>query len=141
MFVEEGFRVRFENGETIDFYADSTAEKEGWMVALSEVVGKDAKQTKKWTDLVLKREKALASKAKHVGQEQIKPTGLRQAAPQTALRGSASPSKKPVPTSSRPYSQQGHRPSASESKPAPVPKDLKNMTPAERRAKTRSMVF
>lgn len=63
MFVEEGFRVRFGNGEIIDFYADSAAEKEGWMKVLSETVGKgnnghggDATR-KSWTDLVLAREK------------------------------------------------------------------------------------
>jgi hypothetical protein len=32
MFVEEGFRIRFANGEVIDFYADSAAEKDGWMM-------------------------------------------------------------------------------------------------------------
>ena len=60
MFVEEGFRVRFANGETIDFYADSAAQKDEWMKALSEVVGKDTSKPKTWTDLVLAREKAVA---------------------------------------------------------------------------------
>lgn len=46
MFVEEGFRVRFANGETIDFYADSAAEKDGWMKILSDVVGKDTSKAK-----------------------------------------------------------------------------------------------
>lgn len=53
MFVEEGFRIRFANGETIDFYADSAAEKDGWMKALAEVVGKEPAKAKAWTDLVL----------------------------------------------------------------------------------------
>lgn len=61
MFVEEGFRIRFANGETIDFYADSTAEKDGWMKALSEVVGKEPAKVKAWTDLVLSRQRAASS--------------------------------------------------------------------------------
>ncbi|KAK0977611.1 Bud site selection protein bud4 [Friedmanniomyces endolithicus] len=73
-YVEEGFRIRFANGETIDFYADSAEEKEGWMGALSQVIGKpgvgDAmgKQKKeedgkgvRWTEVVLAREKAAAA--------------------------------------------------------------------------------
>jgi hypothetical protein len=61
-YVEEGFRIRFANGETIDFYADSTAEKEKWMKALSQVVGKkdglSGDKKGKWTELVLRRERA-----------------------------------------------------------------------------------
>ncbi|KAK4541349.1 hypothetical protein LTR36_008107 [Oleoguttula mirabilis] len=67
-YVEEGFRIRFANGETIDFYADSAAQKEGWMEVLSQVVGKADAGGKNagggasasWTDLVLAREKAAA---------------------------------------------------------------------------------
>ncbi|CAK1364753.1 unnamed protein product [Cercospora beticola] len=59
-YVEEGFRIRFANGETIDFYADKTADKADWMVALSQVIGKadTGKKSASWTDLVLSREKA-----------------------------------------------------------------------------------
>jgi hypothetical protein len=59
-YVEEGFRIRFANGETIDFYADSSAAKDEWMAALSQVIGKPDVQKKNatWTDLVLKMEKA-----------------------------------------------------------------------------------
>lgn len=63
MFVEEGFRIRFANGETIDFYADSAAEKDGWMKALAEVVGKDSARAKAWTDLVMAKRRAIVSKA------------------------------------------------------------------------------
>ncbi len=73
MFVEEGFRIRFNNGEVIDFYADSTEQKDGWMQALGEVIGRDslggeedAGETKskgKWCELVLKREEALKKRA------------------------------------------------------------------------------
>ncbi|KAB5570447.1 cell division protein anillin-domain-containing protein [Coniochaeta sp. 2T2.1] len=73
MFVEEGFRIRFNNGEVIDFYADSTEQKEGWMKALGEVIGRDSlggeeegevsKAKGKWCELVLKREEALKKRA------------------------------------------------------------------------------
>lgn len=58
-YVEEGFRIRFANGETIDFYADKAADKEDWMVVLSQVIGKadPGKKAASWTDLVLAREK------------------------------------------------------------------------------------
>ncbi|KAL9102186.1 MAG: hypothetical protein Q9163_002634 [Psora crenata] len=61
MFVEEGFRIRFANGETIDFYADSAAEKDGWMKVLAEVVGKDIGKNIRWTDIVLAKQRAQAS--------------------------------------------------------------------------------
>ncbi|KEF59617.1 uncharacterized protein A1O9_04463 [Exophiala aquamarina CBS 119918] len=61
MFVEEGFRIRFANGEVIDFYADSTADKDEWMQALAQVVGKGVQGSsapvKGWVEMVLKREK------------------------------------------------------------------------------------
>jgi hypothetical protein len=64
MFVEEGFRIRFANGEVIDFYADSAAEKGDWMKVLSEVVGKagSSSQSKPWVDLILKRERSVAAR-------------------------------------------------------------------------------
>lgn len=59
MFVEEGFRIRFANGEIIDFYADNTAQKLEWMKVLSEVVGKDLGAAKTgWVDAVMAKEKA-----------------------------------------------------------------------------------
>ncbi|KAI5288390.1 Bud site selection protein bud4, partial [Ascosphaera atra] len=66
MFVEEGFRIRFGNGEVIDFYADGAAQKEGWMEMLSQVIGKGSAGSgspKAWTELVLKRERQLGFKA------------------------------------------------------------------------------
>ncbi|PGH13409.1 hypothetical protein AJ79_03688 [Helicocarpus griseus UAMH5409] len=66
MFVEEGFRIRFGNGEIIDFYADSGIEKDGWMRVLSETVGKGyaagSGQPKSWTEVVLKRERSIAAR-------------------------------------------------------------------------------
>ncbi|RYP92710.1 hypothetical protein DL770_001223 [Monosporascus sp. CRB-9-2] len=75
MFVEEGFRIRFNNGEVIDFYADTPEDKEGWMQVLGDVIGRPggdgagtgdddgAAGRRKWCDLVLKREEALRKRA------------------------------------------------------------------------------
>lgn len=81
MFVEEGFRIRFNNGEVIDFYADTPEDKEGWMKVLSDVIGRSSTSgagadsdddapgssssggRRKWCDLVLKREEALRKRA------------------------------------------------------------------------------
>ncbi len=73
MFVEEGFRIRFKNGEVIDFYADTAEDKEGWMKVLSEVTSRDSfgsdddggssRAKTKWCELVLKREEALRRRA------------------------------------------------------------------------------
>ncbi|KAI9796615.1 MAG: Bud site selection protein bud4 [Piccolia ochrophora] len=60
MFVEEGFRIRFANGEVIDFYADSAADKDGWMRVLADAVGKEPGGSG-WTAIVLGRENALKS--------------------------------------------------------------------------------
>ncbi len=66
MFIEEGFRIRFANGEVIDFYADSAAQKEEWMQTLSQIVGKGIVPTatpgKGWAEMVLKREKSVQKK-------------------------------------------------------------------------------
>ena len=68
-YVEEGFRIRFANGETIDFYADSRAHKDVWMEMLSQVMGKAdvEKKAATWTDLVLAREKAEGASSPSVG--------------------------------------------------------------------------
>jgi hypothetical protein len=74
MFVEEGFRIRFANGEVIDFYADSAAAKGEWMKALCEIVGKGASsgtQAKRWTEMVLKREKSIMAKDKKMKAEAV----------------------------------------------------------------------
>ncbi|EFY93362.1 hypothetical protein MAC_00600 [Metarhizium acridum CQMa 102] len=71
MFVEEGFRIRFNNGEVIDFYADTAEDKEGWMRVLSEILGRDSSMDEmngvrsraKWCEIVLKREEQLRRKA------------------------------------------------------------------------------
>ena len=68
-YVEEGFRMRFANGETIDFYADDKARKDEWMLALSQVIGKADASLKAatWTDLVLARERSLGGRPDSAG--------------------------------------------------------------------------
>ncbi|KAI1113169.1 DUF1709-domain-containing protein [Nemania sp. NC0429] len=71
MFVEEGFRIRFNNGEVIDFYADTPEDKDGWMKALGDVIGRGGddddgtgvNSRRKWCELILKREGSLRKRA------------------------------------------------------------------------------
>ncbi|KAI0381002.1 DUF1709-domain-containing protein [Hypomontagnella monticulosa] len=74
MFVEEGFRIRFNNGEIIDFYADTREDKQGWMTVLGDVIGRTRGDDddgsgsnpggrRKWCELVLKREEVLRKRA------------------------------------------------------------------------------
>lgn len=75
MFVEEGFRIRFANGEVIDFYADSREQKEAWMTVLSETVGKDIASNKGWAAMVLEKERKEKTTRSQAGvpQSQSKP--------------------------------------------------------------------
>ncbi|KAL8727996.1 MAG: hypothetical protein Q9166_005667 [cf. Caloplaca sp. 2 TL-2023] len=132
MFVEEGFRIRFANGETIDFYADSAAAKDDWMKVLSEVVGKDLSKPKSWTDIVIAKQRAAASKVARA--EQQSDTKAPQQSPtKTPPTRSAPPTPaKPIPSKTF--------------VPAPVAKDAKHAAPTGQRrpdaaAKTRSMIF
>ena len=132
MFVEEGFRMRFANGETIDFYADSAAEKDGWMKVLSEVVGKDLSKPKSWTDIVLAKQRVEASKAARGEQTTMK-------------NGQQSPTKA-APTRSAPPTPAKPTPSKT-FVPAPVSKDFRHSgvptghRKADTAAKTKSMIF
>ncbi|PKS11961.1 hypothetical protein jhhlp_001257 [Lomentospora prolificans] len=71
MFVEEGFRIRFNNGEVIDFYADTAEDKEGWMKILGELIGRgdssnmddEGPRRNKWCELILKREESIRKRA------------------------------------------------------------------------------
>jgi hypothetical protein len=72
MFVEEGFRIRFNNGEVIDFYADTAEDKDSWMKVLTDVIGRGdgledeangPRSRAKWCELVLKREDQLKRRA------------------------------------------------------------------------------
>jgi len=98
MFVEEGFRIRFANGEVIDFYADNTKAKDEWMRVLSQVVGKELTSQKvTWSSAVLARQRAIAAKngnkAHHLEEEKLP---VRCGSVSTVKKASlaASPSKK-----------------------------------------------
>ena len=127
MFVEEGFRVRFANGETIDFYADSAAEKDGWMKVLSEVVGKDTNKPKSWTDLVLAKQRAV-SQAEQAKQGQVKMSSSAKQAP---------PLRSAPPTPAKHFSHPNVAPPTPDKNPRRS--DIGSRT-AER-AKARSMMF
>ena len=130
MFVEEGFRMRFANGETIDFYADSAAEKDGWMAALAEVVGKDLNKNKTWTDLVMAKQRSADQRAKQIESGQLKTHSAKHAPP-------VNKSAPPTPAKNFPL-----KPSNA---PAPIPpKSPRRSDVAQRRAdasKTRSLIF
>ncbi|CAI7638372.1 unnamed protein product [Penicillium glandicola] len=143
MFVEEGFRIRFGNGEVIDFYADSPAAKEGWLRVMSEAVGKGSSSgngaLKPWADLVLKRERSM--KTSNDTAAPRRPPSAVPAAPATipspprsrnsAMVGpppSSAGSGAPAPQSSRPRHKHTH------SQPEIGSADA-------RRQKTRSLMF
>lgn len=54
MFVDEGFRLRFANGEIIDFYADTRDAKKKWVSILNKVVNNKEPARSPWIDKVLK---------------------------------------------------------------------------------------
>jgi len=128
MFVEEGFRIRFANGEVIDFYADSPSEKEGWMKVLCETVGKGyaagSGQVKPWTELVLRHEKNLFAKREALDRLMTSPAPV--AAKGTSHTTDSIPQAPPHP--SRPRHQ--HHLSQPEIRSAEA-----------RREKTRSLMF
>lgn len=99
MFVEEGFRIRFANGETIDFYADSPEDKRGWMQVLSETIGND-QEIKPWCELVLKRERKERERIAAATQARTP----QQQTPQPFERQSM-PSPQPRPLSVQPQTQ------------------------------------
>ncbi|CAI6337388.1 unnamed protein product [Periconia digitata] len=104
MFVEEGFRIRFANGEVIDFYADNAEQKAGWMRVLSECVGKDIASNRGWTDMVLEKERRDKARS-----QPAKPTTEAKAAPSQS------------PTKSQPLT----RPRSHEHPPAAPPSPIK----------------
>lgn len=90
MFVEEGFRIRFNNGEVIDFYADTAEDKDGWMRILQDVIGREdggnddepnrPRSRAKWCELVLKKEEQQRhrSEARRVSSGRREPSGSRR---------------------------------------------------------------
>ena len=120
MLVEEGFRIRFGNGEVIDFYADSAADKDGWLRVMSEAVGKGATSgngaIQPWADLVLRRERSMKSRRlttdrlppSNIPVAPSSPVGKRQSAvlapPASAGSGAQAP-QSPRPRHKHTYSQ------------------------------------
>jgi len=109
MFVEEGFRIRFANGEVIDFYADSTAAKDEWMQALAQVVGKGVQGSsapvKGWVEMVLKREKKMTAHGSS-GTHTSRPAGHQRTETYHAV-GTTSQHNSPV--KSKPGREERHR--------------------------------
>ena len=144
MFVEEGFRIRFANGETIDFYADSAAEKDGWMKVLSEVVGKDTSKPKTWTDIVMAKRAAEAARAAKAQQALLKVANAQQAQLK-AGHGSAkqAPMRSAPPTPAKNFAYPSQAPPTPEKNPRRSDAGHRRSDIAQRRdpAKTRSMIF
>ena len=162
MFVEEGFRIRFANGEVIDFYAENAEQKEGWMKVLSETVGKDVGTGKKWTQLVLEKERRDKMRSKLAPQlaqaKALKETSMNPTAQRERERPRSQPEKhqsgaRTAPSS--PQKQQGpgsrtapSSPQKQDRRPPPVEKDPRHQAGAPRgktgtgrRDQVRSMIF
>ncbi|CCG84340.1 protein of unknown function [Taphrina deformans PYCC 5710] len=63
LYVADGFRIRFVNGEMIDFYADSHEEKNKWVNILGGIVQK-IPVAKAWCQIVLEAESGVGGMAK-----------------------------------------------------------------------------
>lgn len=130
-FVEEGFRIRFANGETIDFYADNAKDKEGWMAVLSRTVGKSAAVGKPWCQAVLAMEKKSKATSKDI-------TNARpRSADGLPTPSNAAKSSRSVPTS--PVKPMKQVPNPSPARPQqrePAPR-----TSTSKRKQVQSMIF
>ena len=116
MFVEEGFRIRFANGEVIDFYADSAKDKDVWMGVLSRAVGQESAAGHAWCDAVLAHEKTNGSQHKPAAIEEARPASADAKQQQTRQQPQPKPRMpaKSAPTS--PMKQQQQRQPASPAK-------------------------
>ncbi|KAJ5155253.1 hypothetical protein N7492_008056 [Penicillium capsulatum] len=136
MFVEEGFRIRFANGEVIDFYADNAADKDGWLRVMSEAVGKGASTgngaVKPWANLVLKRERSM--KTRHQTGDRL--SGIPAPLSPVTNRQSATVTRPPASAGTGAQAPQSPRPRHKHTYSQP------EMGSAEaRRQKTRSLMF
>ena len=151
MFVEEGFRIRFANGEVIDFYAESREQKEAWMAVLAGTVGRDIGANKGWAAMVLAKERkekaarpqasaqrpkplqenANASRPQHQRTQSYDPRGHHsQSVPSSPVKGhSRTQSYAPVPP---------RKDVPIAKAPAPRPRDP---VKSSRRDQVRSMIF
>jgi hypothetical protein len=136
MFVEEGFRIRFSNGETIDFYADNAADKEAWMKALTMVVGADVGNGKAWCEMVMRRERIFRDRAEQTSKARPRSQGqaevLRRA--DVAKSMPSSPVKGWDARGQQPRLQHVQQQQI-QSRPAPEPRTN------SRRAQIKSMIF
>ena len=121
MYVEEGFRIRFANGEVIDFYADNAAQKDGWMKVLGEAIGRDAAgKAKGWARIVLDKERAERSAAGNGNA----PSGHHHSKTRSepnAHMGNPSKASRSVPSSPTKSHRTG--PPATAAPPPPIEKD------------------
>lgn len=147
-YVEEGFRIRFANGETIDFYADSRAEKDVWMQTLAQVIGKpdQGARKQKWTDLVLAREKAAGNGLLNSAASIASTTEVRDfvAPPAPAPPAKDEVARKPVGSKSVPTSPlKRHEPLPMAPPPAKRPSTppMQPRTGHRKRDAVRSMIF
>lgn len=151
MFVEEGFRIRFANGEVIDFYADSAAEKEGWMQVLGETVGKGYSagtgKAKAWTELVMRREKNISAKKDTADRRMSRPVRPNGPGPGSAHAGPVAPPRPPPPPPAK--EAMGPPPMKHPMAPPPKPRHQHNQSQPEagiqrqgaRHQKARSLIF
>lgn len=161
MFVEEGFRIRFANGEVIDFYADSAAEKDGWMKVLVEAVGQDSPSSARaWTSIVLEKErkeeaarfameapiapngpaaqlqKAQAIREANAMNEQRRPSSAGKAANNPKSAPTSPQKRYTAPQSDRQHQERPNVPEKDELLDAEKRQKLR-----ERRAQVKSMIF
>ena len=135
MFVEEGFRIRFANGEVIDFYADKAKDKEDWMRALSQVVGRELVGEKiTWSSAVIARERALLArnggKAHHLEEGKLPVRGPSK----TVL---LSPMKKSTSTATSPTRKEDPRVETIEEEPVGYQPSAAMSTAAEKQNATK----
>ena len=149
MFVEEGFRIRFANGEVIDFYADSREQKEAWMKVLSETVGKDIAQNKGWAAMVLEKERKERKERAQLASTQPTTPASNVSRPGHTRTQShdvqpAKPSSSPVKGHAR---TQSHAPAPPlkdvrmSHAPTPRPRTQESAARSGRRDQVRSMIF
>jgi hypothetical protein len=139
-YVETGFRIRFANGETIDFYADKVDDKAGWMQKLAQIIGNPnaaaaaaaassaaaEKKGLRWVDLVHAREKSEFEQHQKLLKEQEEAQRLQQQEEESSASSS----------SQLQYSQQQDSPQISESTAATDVVDFATGSPAPAVAKT-----
>ncbi|QIX01298.1 hypothetical protein AMS68_006815 [Peltaster fructicola] len=142
-YVEEGFRIRFANGETIDFYADSRAEKDAWMTTLAQVIGKPDQSARKakWTDLVLAHEKTHGVSAAAKPEATLTSTTEVRDFVDAPPPPSKESVRKPVPTSTSPLKRPESLPMAQSPAKRPSTPPMQPRAGHRKRDAVKSMIF